>query len=392
MATIDFEKYYAMENGAEAKDQFDEALIQRLMDVGVMYQAEIGNKGLRYVDIADLFGISVTLISKFPTRGIMFRTDELEKAFNLIFPTKGIDEILFGQPHAMALPVMAEYFLSCVAEVSENDMPPLELFMKSLPAEKTTPTERCRALFSDRRKESYVRDPFQTAYFNRRVSYIKAGKQEIDSNLKNAIKMSLYVDCSMDYLATQSCEHVVFYHEKDPQKTPISEKEQYLLSLFFPLSEEDKIRACTKAAMFAISKAERSFRRHQWIKAQKEKMSEQSAQAEQPVEQPAEPLDDELCEKFAEWSGNLDEKGLLKFCCVPRTRTEIIQHLNIASRDYALHKFLYPLVKVGAIRMSYPEKPKTPKQRFATVTKDELTQLMAAERQQENNSESIENQ
>lgn len=61
-----------------------------------------------------------------------------------------------------------------------------------------------------------------------------------------------------------------------------------------------------------------------------------------------------------------DEKGLLVFCRTPRTRSEIIEYLAISSGQYALHRYLEPLVHAGAIRMTIPDKPKSPKQKFVT--------------------------
>jgi len=62
-----------------------------------------------------------------------------------------------------------------------------------------------------------------------------------------------------------------------------------------------------------------------------------------------------------------DEKGLLKFCRTPRSRSEIIAYLNIASGQYALRRYLDPLVECGAIRMTLPDKPRSPKQRYVAV-------------------------
>lgn len=62
-----------------------------------------------------------------------------------------------------------------------------------------------------------------------------------------------------------------------------------------------------------------------------------------------------------------DEKGLLDFCRVPRTRKEILGYLGIASAQYALKRYLTPLVQAGRIRLSNPEHPKSTKQKFQTV-------------------------
>lgn len=62
-----------------------------------------------------------------------------------------------------------------------------------------------------------------------------------------------------------------------------------------------------------------------------------------------------------------DPKNLILFCAEPRTRQEIIEYIGVSSGQYALRKYLDPLVEQGAIQMTIPSKPKSPKQRFATV-------------------------
>ena len=62
-----------------------------------------------------------------------------------------------------------------------------------------------------------------------------------------------------------------------------------------------------------------------------------------------------------------DEKGLAKFCKTPRTRKEIIEYLSIASGQYALRRYLDPLVEAGVIRMTIPEKPRSERQKYVTV-------------------------
>ena len=66
-----------------------------------------------------------------------------------------------------------------------------------------------------------------------------------------------------------------------------------------------------------------------------------------------------------------DPKELLAFCQEPRTRKEIIEYLNISSAQYALRKYLDPLVKCGAIQLTIPEKPKSRKQKYMTAARRE---------------------
>ncbi len=62
-----------------------------------------------------------------------------------------------------------------------------------------------------------------------------------------------------------------------------------------------------------------------------------------------------------------DEKGLLEFCRTPRSRSEIVDYLAIASKQYALRRYLDPLVHAGAIRMTKPDVPRSKEQQYVTV-------------------------
>lgn len=62
-----------------------------------------------------------------------------------------------------------------------------------------------------------------------------------------------------------------------------------------------------------------------------------------------------------------DEKGLIAFCKTPRSRQEIIQFLAIASAQYALKRYLIPLVKAGKIKLTNPAHPKDPNQLYYTA-------------------------
>lgn len=62
-----------------------------------------------------------------------------------------------------------------------------------------------------------------------------------------------------------------------------------------------------------------------------------------------------------------DEKGLIEFCRVARTRAEIAEYLAIPSAQYALRRYLDPLVQAKVILMTIPDKPRSPNQKFYTA-------------------------
>lgn len=66
-------------------------------------------------------------------------------------------------------------------------------------------------------------------------------------------------------------------------------------------------------------------------------------------------------------SNIIDEKGLIEFCRSEKSRAEIIEFLNIPSAQYALKRYLEPLIETGAIRMTLPDKPRSPKQKFISA-------------------------
>ena len=60
-------------------------------------------------------------------------------------------------------------------------------------------------------------------------------------------------------------------------------------------------------------------------------------------------------------------RELLAFCRIPRSRAEIIEHLNIESGQYALRRYLDPLIQSGDIRLTIPDKPKSRNQKYVST-------------------------
>ena len=55
--------------------------------------------------------------------------------------------------------------------------------------------------------------------------------------------------------------------------------------------------------------------------------------------------------------------GILQFCSIPRTRQELIEFTG-KSRYYTMSALIQPLVECGKLKMTYPEKPKSVKQKY----------------------------
>ena len=51
----------------------------------------------------------------------------------------------------------------------------------------------------------------------------------------------------------------------------------------------------------------------------------------------------------------------------PRTRAEIVDHLGLSTAQYALRRYLNPLVRAGLIQMTIPEHPRSKDQQFVTT-------------------------
>lgn len=72
----------------------------------------------------------------------------------------------------------------------------------------------------------------------------------------------------------------------------------------------------------------------------------------------------DVMEQNAVEKEGVDNRELILFCKTPRTRKEISDYLGLNSVTYAIQTRVMPLVERGIIKMSIPEKPKSPKQLF----------------------------
>lgn len=60
---------------------------------------------------------------------------------------------------------------------------------------------------------------------------------------------------------------------------------------------------------------------------------------------------------------------LLEFCVIPRTRKEIADFFGLSSIQYAIKRYVDPLVQSGIIQLAIPEKPRSRNQKYFVVKK-----------------------
>lgn len=59
--------------------------------------------------------------------------------------------------------------------------------------------------------------------------------------------------------------------------------------------------------------------------------------------------------------------GILEFCKVPRSRSEIAQYLRIKTIYYMMSHYVNPLLETGQLKMTIPQKPKSKNQKYYSV-------------------------
>lgn len=57
-------------------------------------------------------------------------------------------------------------------------------------------------------------------------------------------------------------------------------------------------------------------------------------------------------------------KALLEFCSTPRTRNEMQEFMQLKNREYFRKKILNPLIKGNLLKLTMPDKPTSPNQKY----------------------------
>lgn len=60
----------------------------------------------------------------------------------------------------------------------------------------------------------------------------------------------------------------------------------------------------------------------------------------------------------------LSDDDIIDYCKEPRSRKEIADFLGIDTVYYVMDKYINPLLQKGLLKMTYPDKPKSKKQKY----------------------------
>ena len=66
----------------------------------------------------------------------------------------------------------------------------------------------------------------------------------------------------------------------------------------------------------------------------------------------------------AETPAAKSSNDLLAFCKTPRTRQEIADHLGIQLSHYVMKRYIQPLIDLGQLKLTIPDKPKSRNQKY----------------------------
>jgi len=62
-------------------------------------------------------------------------------------------------------------------------------------------------------------------------------------------------------------------------------------------------------------------------------------------------------------------KDALEYCCEFRFIQDIMNIMQLTDRTKYRNKYIKPLIELGVLKMSYPSKPKSPKQKYGLTEK-----------------------
>lgn len=64
------------------------------------------------------------------------------------------------------------------------------------------------------------------------------------------------------------------------------------------------------------------------------------------------------------------QKDIIQFCAIPRTAKEIMDHIGYYNNSKNMTTYVRPLLEMGYLEMTEPDKPKSKNQKYRKVRKD----------------------
>ena len=64
------------------------------------------------------------------------------------------------------------------------------------------------------------------------------------------------------------------------------------------------------------------------------------------------------------------QKNIIQFCAIPRTAKEIMDHIGYYNNSKNMTMYVRPLLEMGYLEMTEPDKPKSKNQKYRKVRKD----------------------
>lgn len=58
------------------------------------------------------------------------------------------------------------------------------------------------------------------------------------------------------------------------------------------------------------------------------------------------------------------QKNIIQYCSVPRSAREILEHINYKYHPDAIAKMIKPLLSMGYLELTIPDRPNSPKQKY----------------------------
>ena len=72
------------------------------------------------------------------------------------------------------------------------------------------------------------------------------------------------------------------------------------------------------------------------------------------------------------------QKNIIQFCSIPRSAREILEHIGYSYHPTHIAKFIKPLLKLGFIEMTEPDKPNSKNQKYRICQQGQVSDILVS--------------